>query len=359
MHKLQGHTVQILASTETYIDNRQLGYVNPCVYINEDNIKVTRVAYKSLIPLFLAKKLRLYSGLKPIILDFNPDIIFLHDVQFLSIQDIVEYKRINKRVVVYADSHTDSINSATSWISKNVLHKIIYKWCAKRIEPFLKKFYGTLPSRLVFLRDMYSIGDAKLEFLPLGADDSTYDLSRRDEIRTTIRTKLGLDSSTFILVTGGKIDERKNIHMLVESMQEIGDNVKLIIFGTPNDNMNYLLNEFDKFDNIIYLGWQNQSDIYELLIAADLGVFPGTHSVLWEQACGVGLPCIFKKWDNIQHVNLNGNCKFLEKDSVKEISSVILEIVKDKYLYMAMKNNSAKCVEYFAYSNIAKRAIEN
>ena len=40
MHKLQGHDVMIMASTETYVDNLHLGYVKPSEYLNEDGIPV-------------------------------------------------------------------------------------------------------------------------------------------------------------------------------------------------------------------------------------------------------------------------------------------------------------------------------
>jgi hypothetical protein len=45
---------------------------------------------------------------------------------------------------------------------------------------------------------------------------------------------------------------------------------------------------------IRYLGWVPSEKVYNYFFAGDLAFFPGTHSVLWEQAVGIGLPCILK-----------------------------------------------------------------
>ncbi len=55
MHKRQGHDVAILASTETYIDNKELGYVEPRAYFTEDGIPITRLAYVGGMPTCLRR----------------------------------------------------------------------------------------------------------------------------------------------------------------------------------------------------------------------------------------------------------------------------------------------------------------
>lgn len=359
MHKLQGHEVFIVASTESYLDNKALGYLEQGSYLNENNIPVTRLPYVNWLPRSIILKLRIYKGLEKTISTFKPDIIFLHDTQFLSIKTIARYAKKNPEVIIFADGHTDFINSARGWISKNILHKIIYRYCAKVIEPFTNKFYGTLPSRVNFINEIYKIPMSKIELLELGADDSSFDLSKKEEIRRKKRIELGIKETDFVVITGGKIDKRKNIHKLTEAISSIPNKeIKLILFGSPNDEMSYLISEIDKSDNIIYLGWQSPSVIYDLLFASDLGFFPGTHSVLWEQACGVGLPCVFKRWENMQHVDLGGNCIFIDEVNVKTISETIQKLQSNKNTYLNMQRIAEeKCITHFSYSEIAKRAI--
>ena len=124
MHKLQGLDVKIIASTETYINNAKLGYVSPSTYKTKEDIPITRLPYVKYLPHKISKKLRIYNGLKRELYSFKPDIIFLHDCQFLSITEIAKYKKKYPKTKIYVDSHTDFINSAKSWVSKNILHKI-------------------------------------------------------------------------------------------------------------------------------------------------------------------------------------------------------------------------------------------
>ena len=359
-HKLQGHDVRILASTETYIDNKKLGYTNSGVYINENGIEVKRINYIKWLPFRLTTKLRIYVGVKEVLESFEPDIIFIHNTQFASILEIAEYCKKTKNVKVFADSHTDFVNSGKNWVSRNILHRIIYRYFTKRIEPYVIKFFGTLPSRNVFLKNEYKVPSSKIELLELGADDSIYNLEKKKEIRISFCNKHDINPENFIISSGGKIDNRKNIHILLEAFVSAGKpNTTLIIFGEPDDEMAPLINKYRGNKGIIFTGWLNDIEIYNVLLSADLAVFPGTHSVLWEQSVGVGLPCIFKKWEGIQHVNLGNNCIFIEKVTIEELTQQLMRLIPKSSFYFEMKKNAAeKGPNHFAYSKIALRAIQ-
>lgn len=358
-HKEQGHEVFIIASTETYIDNKHLGYVEPKEYVTADGIPIKRIPYARILPRKLVRKLRVYQGVYESLKNFKPDVVFMHDVQFYDVHSVIRYAKENPDVIIYADSHTDYINSAKGWISKNILHRIIYCWYAKKIEPFVKTFWATLPARSVFMQEMYGLPKNKIKLLELGADIDSNTLQNKQQIRSNTRHSLNLNEEDFIVITGGKIDSRKNIHLLVEAMDNLKNlPIKLVVFGTPNEDIKYLLTPLQTHDSIVYLGWQNQEQINELLLSADLGVFPGTHSTLWEQSCGLGLPCVFKRWENIQHVDIGGNCLFIDTVTPEVIANKISNIYSDKAAYETMKSVAAsKGVVHFSYDNIAKRAI--
>ena len=361
MHKLQGHDVKIIASTETYVDNKKLGYVDPKNYLNEDGIPVSRIPYNNnlLLPSKIVRKLRLYKNLKEELIEFMPDVIFLHDTQFLSIKEIIIYVKENPQVKIFSDCHTDYLNSARTWLSKNILHKIIYRYCTYIVEPYTTQFYGTLPIRNLFLEKVYKIPKEKISLLELGADDSSYDFSNKETIRKRVRKDLKIKNDEFVIITGGKLDRRKNIHLLMEAVSQLsGKKIKMIVFGIPNDEMENEINKLAERENILFLGWLTPEKVYEYLFAADLAFFPGTHSVAWEQSVGVGLPAVFKKWENIQHVDVGGNCLFLNDINIDELKKIILKIASNDELYLKMKNVAmTKGVRQFTYSEIAKRAI--
>ena len=361
-HKIQGNEVKIIASTETYLANKELGYVKPESYFTSDNIPITRLAYWKFIPFFIVKKLRLYKGIKQELSSFQPDVIFLHDCQFLSLGTVVNYVKKNK-CKLYVDCHTDFINSGKNWVSKNILHKLIYRLSIKGAINYVDKFYGTLPLRSEFLHEVYNIPKSKIHLLPFGVDDSNLDFNLFPEIKKKIKNKLKIGEDEILLISGGKIDRRKNIHELLNAFVKIKEiepdlPLKLLIFGSPVPEMQEEIKKYNKNTNIIFVNWLSSSEVKNYLIASDLVLFPGTHSVLWEEAIGLGLPCVFKKWDGMGHLDLGGNCAFLNKGNSEEITQVLMEIIKNKASFADLKRNAElKGPKMFIYSKISKKAI--
>jgi len=359
MHKEQGHEVEILASTETFVGNAVLGYKNPGSYNNEDGIKVTRLPYSKLLPHFVMKKLRLYTGIDSVVSSFKPDIIFLHDCQFLSIKFFAKYAKENPNVKVFVDGHTDMINSANNWISKNILHSIIYKWCANKIEPYTKIFWGVLPARVDFFINMYKLPPNKVKLLVMGAEDKKVLEARNENTRKQLREKFNISEGDFLIITGGKIDQNKTqVLLLMEAVNEMQiKNIKLLIFGSVIPELK------DRFDSLLnnkvqYTGWINSNDVYKYFYAGELVVFPSLHSVLWEQAVGTGVPCVFKHIEGFTHVDVGGNCKFLYGESKEEIIRVVNEIFSNKKDYNDMKNIAIeKGMDTFSYHKISLRSI--
>jgi 1,2-diacylglycerol 3-alpha-glucosyltransferase len=290
----------------------------------------------------------------------KPDIIFIHNCQFIDIYKVVKYTKRHLSTRIYVDNHADYVNSGSSWVSRNILHKIIWRKCAQLILPYTSKFYGVLPVRCDFLNNVYKIPKCKIELLVMGVDDESIQFDKRQTIREKIRSELNISNDDFVLVTGGKIDKRKNIHLLMEAMKSFsGKNIKLIVFGDVIPSMKDEFMLLSDNPDIISIGWLPSAKVPEYLIASDLAVFPGTHSVLWEQSVGCGIPSIFKHWDGMTHLDLGGNCIFLYNDSIDEIKKSILNIINDKQLYSQMKKSSLeKGLKAFSYSEIARRSIE-
>jgi hypothetical protein len=50
-----------------------------------------------------------------------------------------------------------------------------------------------------------------------------------------------------------------------------------------------------------------KGEIYNLLVTVDVAIYPGRHSVLWEQSIGSGCVSVFRYLNKTQHVNVNNN----------------------------------------------------
>lgn len=353
-HVKMGHEVAVIASLVSFNkEGKPCLLPSPSERMDEDGYKVIRLGYKE--PIIFNKVLRKYQGLYETLVSESPDVIFTHGVSFADAAVVVKYLKKNPHVKLYGDHHADYINSATNFCSKHVLHKVIWRHYAKKLEPYLTKCYGVTPMRCRFLKEMYHLNPNIIEFLPMGVDDEAIPVNR-NEVREAVRKEIGIPNGAFLIMTGGKIDERKNTHVLLEAIKHIGNsNLHLVICGVLAPEMEYLKEQFD--DNIHYLGWCNAQRVMDCMVASDLACFPGTHSTLWEQAVGVGLPTVLKRWDEMTHMDVNGNCTFVKGEDVAELQQTINQLLYEDY-YRQQKDKASIAATFFLYSDIAKKAIE-
>ncbi|MFL2133609.1 glycosyltransferase [Desemzia sp. FAM 23990] len=358
-HKKNGNDVVMITSKFIYNSKGNITTDTREIYNNENDIKTIRLKTSKDKPIhFRFKK---YIGLLAALKEEVPDIIFVHGVQFLDIKTIVEYLKANPSTKVFVDNHADFSNSARNLLSKNFLHKIVWKRCAHLIEPYTTKFFGVLPARVSFLIDVYKIPKEKVELLVMGADDEEVEEANKPEIRRGIRNKYGIEENDFLIMTGGKIDNaKKQTLMLMQAIKDLPDErVKLIVFGSVIPELQAEVNELIEEKKIQYIGWIESEESYKYFAAADLVVFPGRHSVLWEQVVGQGIPIVVKWWDGTTHIDLGGNCLFLYEDTISELKRTINEVINNKNTYLQMKNSAnSKKKNVFMYSNIAEKSIE-
>ena len=200
--------------------------------------------------------------------------------------------------------------------------------------------------------------EAKGATVHMESEISDIDFENKIKIKNTIREQYGVTQNDFLIVTGGKIDQKKNIDLLIDACGN-QNNVKLLIFGSIIDEMKTdFSKKINKYSNIIYVGWVNSEKVYDYFFSADLVFFPGQHSVLWEQACASKVPCVFKRWKGMTHVNNGGNADFLNDISIQSITDKIQELrFTDKYFHMKEIANSS-ATDVYLYSNIARKSLE-
>lgn len=360
-HKELGYEVEVIASLLTFNKNgNAVNLEKGSSYINENAIQVTRLDYK--IPVHMYKKLKRYVGLYSALEKSNPDILFIHGCQFLDMNIIVKYLKNSKYIRVYVDNHADFSNSARNWLSKNILHKLIWKRQAQLIEPYVTKFYGVLPARVDFMQKIYRLPSSKCELLIMGADDTKVNEANSLDVKKRIRSQYNIEMEDLLIVTGGKIDKFKTqTILLMQAIRKLKKlSVKLIVFGSVTEELMEQVDFWTDGIKVQYIGWIKAEETYKYFAAADLVAFPGRHSVFWEQVVAQGIPMVCKYWSGTTHIDIGGNVKYINEDSVEEISSIIEKLADNKNELLEMKNiaKSDKKNE-FLYSSIAKKSLIN
>ena len=308
----------------------------------------------------LMHKIPNYECFSDVLANEAPDIIFSHGCQYKDASLVAKYVKKHPNVKLFVDNHADFTNSATNFISKNILHKIVWKYNAHTLLPYTEKFWGVLPARVDFLIDVYRLPKEKCELLVMGADDELVEKSNRDISSLNIRGNYEIGESDFIIVSGGKIDKAKlQTELLMKAVHRIDDSrVKLLLFGSIEEEIKERILSLVDGNKIIYAGWVTPDQSYDFFAIADLVVFPGRHSVFWEQAAGQGKPMICKNWPGTHHVDVGGNVMFLNNDSVDEIYNNIMDLINDPAKYQEMKKIAiSEGMSVFSYKSIAKKGI--
>jgi len=355
----EGHKVSLITTDHCYTE----GVWGLCGterdYVNPEGVHIIRLPFAFPVPYQINRQIGIFKGFQRKLEEIGPEVVFVHNLQFQDLRRVAAYKKKHPEVTVYADSHSDFSNSARNWFARNTIYRFWWKPCAKAAEDYVDIFFGVTPARVDFVKDIYGISGAKTDLLVMGADDESVERAAKPEVRTKVRSRFGVGQKDFLIVTGGKIDAFKTqTLLLMEAVKEIdNDHLKLLIFGSVAEELKDRLLALCDGRKIQYIGWAKGDEPYEYFAAADLAVFPGRHSVYWEQVVVQGIPMLCKYWEGTTHVDIGGNVEFLREDSAKLIKEKIQELLKDPEKYRQMKENARSDRRHdFSYRKIARRA---
>lgn len=356
--KKLGHDVWMITTDKTYNSEGEVVVADQRRYINQDGVNIIRLEDNRTGLEKVFDRFDLLSELKAI----DPDYIFFHNLHFFSVWDVVKYiRRYNERCIFVIDNHEDQYNHSYRTMSlKGKFIYQMYRLNARFFAQYVDKAYGVTNGRVDYLHKVYGIPADKTDILLMGVDADEIQYDKRQEYRKLLQEKYGIDPNDFIIVMGGKLDSNKKVLELIEAFLELSEfkDLKLVIFGSVAKDIKEIFYEKINNSKIVFLGFLSSDDINKLFIASDLGVFPGGHSVLWEQAIGCGLPCIFQHREGMTHVDIGGNCLFLYGEGATDIKNVLKDILNNKQLYLNMKKIALeRGMKEFSYYEIAKKSL--
>lgn len=357
-NKKDGNDVLVVASTETFINNKEIGYTQPGEYVNGSGIRIIRLPYKKYLPHKLMCKIRVYPRVYKILDEERPDVILFHGPQSKELLTVARYKKNNPSIKLYVDNHADEGNSAKGIISRNLLHKCYYRSILQKSLPFIDKLFYVTYDRKIFLEKYYGVPQEKMEFLPLGG--TVVHSQERNDFRYNKRKELGFTEDDFVFVHAGKMDKLKKTKEILENFIMVSDTrLKLIIIGSFTDEVRDEVMPLILTDKRIkYLGWKTADELTQYFCASDLYIQPGTHTVLMEHATCCSLPVIVANLESYRFLLEDSKHAWIinKTDEMKDIFNMVSEnplilknMSKDAYTF-------AK--EVLDYKKIAARICE-
>lgn len=346
-----GHEVLIISDTQKYIDGK-------LVDTNEEeknlkyNLKLIRINFDKIFTKFISEKIRKVKKLYNILKNFKPDVILFHGMCAYELLTVSRYKKENPHIKLYADSHEDFINSARTFFSKNILHRLFYKRIVLKCLKYIDKVLYISEETRIFLHDFYEIPSDKLEFFPLGG--FIIEEEEKKGIREKVRKELKISEEDLILIHSGKLDKLKKTKELLEVFFKLNsNNIYLIIIGNiPDDNRN-LYNLIKEDKRVKYLGWKSGDDLLEYICASDVYMQPGSQSSTSLTAVCCGLPILL--YPSISYREMFDTNVFWAKDK-REIKEILEKIVENPNILKDMSKRSYEIAKNtFDYKKLAMR----
>lgn len=354
--KKNGHDVTFITSCKAW-DGKNLIEVQPCDTGMENGVRLIRLKMKTILgSKLLSDKVRYLKELENYLNELLPDFIMLHGPQTASTKIICKYIDAHPKARFVIDSHADSHNSATNFVSKYILHHLYYRYYVNMALKYAERFYYVAPEVKTFILNNYKIKEDKLELLPLGGvilDDEEY-----KSIRSKRRYELGFSKDEIVFIHTGKITAEKRTKLLLKAFEKVNNpRAKLIIIGSPESDIKTAIKSAEKGNkNIVFLGWKAGNDLREYLCAADVYAQPGTQSATLQNA--ICARCAIMVYPYPSHEILMKENGYYVKDE-KEILEAINEICENPSNLKKMQSASQLLAENLLdYTMQAEKVLE-
>jgi len=290
--------------------------------------KLKRFAYKSFVHPALTTRIRKIKGIESEIIKEQPDLIFINCSQIFNIKNLKEIKFALPNVKIVLDFSTKYLNSARNWLSKNILHKIIYKTWIQKALPFVDRVFYISEESKDFAHEMYGIPESMMEHNNLPGE--TIPAEIKMEYKKEVFGNLNLDIGNTLILYSGKIYTDKKVDNLVRAFhRNANPKLRLLIIGAyTEDSQRKIIEPLIASDKrISFMNFVSGDKLTKYVCAADLYIQPGSISQTCQTAVCCGTPLAFNDIPTHREI-YNGNGFFVESED--DILNVLNQVSENK-----------------------------
>lgn len=348
-----GHKVFIITSTNIWQKDKVL-QINELIDIIYEKIILIRLNFGGFIFRYLNKKIRKVPDLMQTLIKINPDIILHHDIEGYSLLTVANYVHKNKHVKLYVDTHSNFNNSARNFLSRVILHKIIYGYIIHRAYNYIDKILYISHECKLFAINMHHVEQKKLEFFPLGGD--VISLSDKETYRLNLFRMLDVDRDTIIFAHSGKMNINKKTLELLDTFVQIKTKYKihLVVVGEFSESIKEeALEMINHNPNVTFLGWKKSKELKEIIAGSNYYLQPGSQSATMQISICLATPVVIQR--NSSH-ELYEDSGAILIDENNTISSVLKYLSNNPNVHEELSMKSYDFANKFlSYKILARR----
>lgn len=298
------------------IDGKEIEFYPVMIEENEDIRQRIPLSFRFTWNLFKSK------------LDVSKFSLFFHRFE----PAILYRNNKNKKYFVF---HND-IHKFLSKSSEGIWAKFpfIYLWLEKAIHKYATKVLTVNTNTLAFYKNRYKRDADKYDFIPTWVDKAIFSpTADRDTLRQKVSDTYNIDNDAKWLLFVGRLQKQKNPQRLLEIINTLPENTRLLMVGDGNlrDNVENSISALNLSEKVHLLGAMHQDDICELYQASDLFLLASDFEgmpicVLESLACG--LPVVSTPVGEVKLAITNGVsgevCDTFDVPEIAEKCSTVL-----------------------------------
>ncbi|MET3112581.1 glycosyltransferase involved in cell wall biosynthesis [Pedobacter sp. CG_S7] len=207
--------------------------------------------------------------------------------------------------------------------------------------------------------DFYAIPEDKIEVIYQSCDDSFKKLTQLDAQKKVLK-KYELPDKYLLNV--GTIEPRKNLLLVIEGLQAINHDYKLVVVGKQQAYARIVKAEINRLnlnDRVIFLEKIPFEDLPVIYQMATIFIYPSLYE-------GFGIPIIEALYSKVPVIAATGSCLeeaggpgsiYISPSNAKELALETNKVLADKELQKNMKEEGLKYVQQFDNQLLAKQLM--
>ncbi|MEZ5071176.1 MAG: glycosyltransferase family 4 protein [Bacteroidales bacterium] len=233
----------------------------------------------------------------------------------------------------HVQRHHTLLNQFGNGWSFRLLMYLLRTRVRSRIIASETRVFATVPENAAILKTRYGLPEDRIGSSPIGTDATLFRFD--EEAGAGLRRSLGLPDREFILLYTGKLNTRKNPHLILEALARVEDRIEepLHLCFVGQGDPDYL----DRHFNVTFRNERirihrfeavKMDELFAWYSMADLAVFPdeNTLSALDAQACR--LPVVMKDdLTNAERLRFGGVT--YEPGNLSDLGEKIRELLAD------------------------------
>ena len=282
----------------------------------------------------------------------KPDIIHVHAPNFFSSNAIVVAQLT--KIPIIATVHRAEVDAID-----NPLLSHFRKFVLRRFQKIIavSNFTKSLALKA-------GAEENKISVIYNSCDEELFFLRRNDD-KFGLRKKYNLPADKKIILFAGNLIKSKGVYVLIDSLKQLQlqfPNFVAIIIGQGEEyeKLYSIVKQYNLTDNVRFLGWLHQRELYDFYNAADVFVNPSTieaHSVALLEAMACGVPIVASNTGgNKESIKDGINGLLFESGSENDLTEKLAKLLTNGELQQRLSDKSPKI---YAEKFSTRTQIEN